>query len=131
MPPTEVLGPNAPSINPLHPAGPGPIDGEPDNHLLLLAPGLDMSWCLDTAQAYWNTFRPMVSDRSELIALIPATQSLAVTVIAPPDMEATLRASIEQAYPNVLFDLITATDKSAVADVLNNRVRVGERFGGA
>ena len=131
VPPTEVLGPNAPSINPLHPPGPGPIDGEPDNHLLLLAPGLDMSWCLDTAQAYWNTFRPMVSDRSELIALIPATQSLAVTVIAPPDMEATLRASIEQAYPNVLFDLITATDKSAVADVLNNRVRVGERFGGA
>jgi len=129
VPPTEVLGPNAPSLNPLNPPGPGPIDGEPDNHLLLLAPGLDMSWCLDTAQAYWNTFRPMISDRSELIALIPATQSLAVTVIAPPDMEATLRASIERAYPNVLFDLVLATDKAAVSEVLNNRVRAGTRFG--
>jgi hypothetical protein len=98
--------------------------------MLLLAPGLDWDWFFDTAQAYWNTFRPMVTDRAELIALIPASESLAVTVLAPPEMEASLRASIEQAYPNVLFDLILATDKATVADTLNNRVRAGEPFGG-
>jgi hypothetical protein len=129
VPSTEVMGPGAPSLLPNRTPGPGPIQGEPDIHMLLLAPGLDWTWFLDTAQAYWNTFRPMVTDRSELIVRIPNTQSLVVTVLATPDMEASMRASIEQAYPNVLFDLIPATDKAAVADTLNNRVRAGEPFG--
>lgn len=129
VPDTEVIGPNAPSLSPVGAPGPGPIVGEPDNHMLLLAPGLDMSWFLDTAQAYWNTFRPMVTDRLELVGLVPGTQSLAVTVLAAPDMEAAMRAAIELAYPNVLFDLIMTTDKAALAETLNNRVRLGNRFG--
>jgi hypothetical protein len=129
VPPTEVMGPNAPSLTPHRAPGPGPIRGEPDYHMLLLAPGLDVTWFLDTARSYWNTFRPMMTQRRELIDFIPPTQSLAVTVIAPQDMEDMMRVSIEEAYPNVLFDLIVADDKTAVQQILNNRVQANARFG--
>ena len=129
VPPTEVMGPNAPSLTPNQAPGPGPIVGEPDYHMIILAPGLDVTWFLDTSRSYWNTFRPMMTQRSEIIAFVPSTQSLAVTVIAPPEMDAPMRATIEEAYPNVLFDLIVATDKATVQQTLNNRVQTGERFG--
>jgi hypothetical protein len=44
-------------------------------------------------------------------------------------MEDMMRVSIEEAYPNVLFDLIVADDKTAVQQILNNRVQANARFG--
>ena len=111
------------------PPGPGPIRGQADFHMILLAPGIDTSWFFDTARAYWNTFRPMVTNNVELIDLLPSTQSLAVTVISPPDLVETLRQAISGRYPNVWFDLIETDSIETVATTLNNRVQVNRRFG--
>lgn len=110
--------------------GPGPVQGEPTFHAVVLAPGLDTGWFFETAQAYWNTFRPVVTTLWNFIDFIPYSQSIAVTVIAPPEMVSTMTAAIQQQYPNVLFDLIIANgNRSSVADVLNARVWSNRRLG--
>ena len=130
VPPLEVMGTGVPAaLQTPTPPGPGPIRGQADFHMILLAPGLDSSWLFETARAYWNTFRPMITTAAELIDLIPSTQSLAVTVISPPELAETLRAAISDRYPNIWFDLIETTNVEEVANTLNMRVRVNRRFG--
>ena len=110
-------------------AGPGPIQGQADYHMIVLAPGLELSWFFQTAQAYWNTFRPMVTTRSDLIDLLPPDTSLATTVIARPDQVNVMIAAIQEQYKNVWFDLIVAADLEDVRETLNERVRANRRFG--
>ena len=84
--------------------------------MILLGPGLDTQWFFDTAQAYWNMFRPMVTTHEELIEFVPGSRSLAVTVIATPDTVDLMRQQIQQRYVNVWFDLIVADTIQNVAD---------------
>ena len=110
--------------------GPGPVHGDPTFHMVVLAPGLETSWFFETARSYWNTFRPIVTSSWDFIDYIPYEQSLAVTVITPPDMAASMSEAIQRKYPNVLFDLvITNGDQTGIADVFNNRVWSNRRFG--
>jgi hypothetical protein len=122
--PISTVGVAAPSF------GPGPIQGEPTFHAVILAPGLDAGWFFETAQAYWNRYRPIVTSSWEFIGHIPSDKSLATTVITPPDMADSMAQAIQKTYPNVLFDLIIANgDMKAVADTLNARVWSNKRFG--
>ncbi|MCB9454004.1 MAG: hypothetical protein H6672_21430 [Anaerolineaceae bacterium] len=110
--------------------GPGPIQGEPTFHMVILAPGIEPAWFFETAQAYWNVFRPLVTTRWDFIEFIPYDHSLGATVIAPPEMAATMTEAIQIKYPNVLFDLlIVNSDRQGVADALNARVWSNRRFG--
>ncbi|MFN8448251.1 MAG: hypothetical protein U0521_06595 [Anaerolineae bacterium] len=128
VPPQEVMGSGLAPATPV-PYGPGPIHGDADFHMIVLGPGLDSRWFFSTAQAYWNLFRPMVTTHSELIDYIPNTQSLAVTVIASPDTLDLMESQIKDRYVNVRFDLIVANSLESVAETLNLRARVNERFG--
>lgn len=129
VPPIDVLaGTPMPTATPTVP-GPGPIRGAVDLHFVLLAPGLFAEWFFDTARAYWTAFRPVVTRRDDLIAYLPGTRSLAVTLISPPELVATLRGIIETRYPNVYIDVIEAQSVEIVAAVLNDRARRGLRFG--
>jgi hypothetical protein len=110
--------------------GPGPIHGDPNYHAVLLAPGLSSDWFFENARPYWNRFRPIVTSTWDFIRHIPNNQSLAVTVIAPPDMIKPMTDVIKTPYPNILFDLIVARgDFSNVGNVLNARVYSNKRFG--
>lgn len=110
--------------------GPGPVNGEPTFHAVVLAPGLEPRWFFETGRAYWNTFRPIVTPVWDFIDYIPSDRSLAVTVITPPDMADTMTQIIQKQFPNVLFDLIIAEgDFTNVTDVLNARVWANRRFG--
>lgn len=130
IPPLNVMGDGAPPwlATPAAP-GPGPIHGQADFHMVIFAPGLDSRWFFETAQPYWNLFRPIVTDTVELINFIPSTQSLAATVLCPPELVETMTRVIREHYPNVWFDLIVADDLATVAETLNMRVRVNRRFG--
>jgi hypothetical protein len=110
-------------------SGPAPIRGQADFHMLLLAPGLDTRWFFETCNAYWSRFRPMFTTRFELIELIPSSRSLAVTVLAQPDMVDTMRAAVRDRFPNVWFDLIVADDTDRVRAILDARAQAGLRFG--
>jgi hypothetical protein len=118
---------------PVAPGGtssPAFVVGEPDFHFVVLAPGLETSWFFDSAQAYWNRFRPTLTSSWAFFDFIPPDRSLAATVIAPPDMADTMRQSIQERYPAALFDLlITSGDLNTVSNVLNARVWADRRFG--
>ncbi len=97
--------------------------------MIVLGPGLDTRWFFDTAQAYWDRFRPIVTTHEELIEFIPGTQSLAVTVIATPDTLNLMYTQIKARYPNIWYDPISADSLQNVADTFNLRARVNRRFG--
>lgn len=109
--------------------GPGPIQGQADFHMIILPPELSPEWFFETAQSYWNMFRPMVTSRIDLIELIPHTSSLAVTVIAPPDRVDEMIAQIQQKYRYVWFDLVVAENMAQVESLFNGRVLANRRFG--
>jgi hypothetical protein len=132
-PPLDVMSdgfvPTAFSLEGAPLIGPGPIRGQADFHMIILAPGLQADWFFKTAQSYWNAFRPIVTVHSELIDLLPHDVSLAATIIAPPELVDTMTETIQQVYRNVWFDLIVADDLDNVRDLLNGRVLVNRRFG--
>jgi len=129
VPPLETMG-ALPQAQPTAvPTGPGPIHGQADYHIVILSAGLSVEWFFDTAQSYYQTFRPIVTMQSELFNFIPYTQSLGATVIAPPDLVNVMETSIRQAYPNVYFDLIVADDVARVRALFETRVRTNRRFG--
>ncbi len=129
VPAIEVMGTGLPPPATLAPRGPGPIHGQADFHMVILAPGLEARWFFDTAQAYWNLFRPIVTTVPELIDFIPSSRSLAATVISPADLVDTMRQVIQIRYPNVWFDLIVADSVQNVAATFNDRARQNLRFG--
>lgn len=130
VPPLEVMRDGGGSYpQETFPPGPGPIHGEADLHMIVLADGLGPEWFLDIAESYWQAFRPIVSTRPELIGFVSHTHSLAATVIAPPDQVEAMTAQIQQQYPNVWFDLIVAEDRDWVANILHTRALRNQRFG--
>jgi hypothetical protein len=110
--------------------GPGPLKGEPTYHVVILAPGLEPRWFFETAQPYWNRYRPIVTTGWNFMSLIPNTRSLAATIIAPPDVVDSVKHTLVKQYPNVYLDIILASgDLGNVANVLNGRVWANRRFG--
>ncbi len=111
------------------PEGPGPVHGSPDYHFVILTPGLDPDWFFQTAEAYWARFRPAVMDTDALIAMLPYTKSVAVTVIARPDQVAQVNAQIRDRWPNVWYDLVVAQTSADLSGVFAQRLAAGRPFG--
>ncbi|MCL4246734.1 MAG: hypothetical protein KJ065_01140 [Anaerolineae bacterium] len=130
VPAIEVMGSGFfEGSRPVPQYGPGPIQGQADFHIVLLAPGLDADWFFDTSRAYWERFRPIVTTDLSLVDYIPFEQSAAITVISPPELMGTLRRAVTLPYPNAYLDLIEAVDLGTVARIFDNRVVVNRRFG--
>lgn len=132
VPPLETMGEQivvANDVRPLASYGPGPIQGTATYHFILLAQGLDSSWFFDTARAYWDTFRPIVTTDLSLIDFVSFDESVAITIVSPPDLMQTLMQAAAIPYPNAYLDLITATDIAEVARIFDDRVSVNRRFG--
>ncbi|MBZ0276743.1 MAG: hypothetical protein K8I60_11385, partial [Anaerolineae bacterium] len=101
--------------------GPGPIHGQADFHMVILAPGLDPDLFFNHAAGYWSIFRPIVTTNIELVDYVPKEKSLAVTVISPDAFVQAMTERIQVQYPNVWFDLIVADDIQRVADIFATR----------
>ncbi len=128
VPAIDVMGEGfVPGFGPF--VGPAPIHGQADFHMMILAPGLDSRFFFETAQGYWNVFRPVVVTDTNLIEFIPNDRSLAVTVISPPELVDTMTSLIQERYPNVFLDLVISEDTSEIAALFNERARRGLRFG--
>jgi hypothetical protein len=127
VPPLEVMAGPAEVVEEIVP-GPGPIQGQADFHMIILGPGVDTDWFFETAQPYWELFRPIVTTDLSLIDFFQSDKSLAATVIAPPQYVAVMTQRIKDRYPHVWFDLIVADSRQDVGDILNERVERGQRF---
>ncbi len=129
VPAIEVMGPGITPVPTIPPPGPGPIHGQADFHLIILASGLSSDWFFNTARSYWERFRPIVTTIPELIDLVPNSKSLAATVIAPPDLIGSMQSAIRDRFVYVYFDLIIADDFVRVEEVFARRVATNLRFG--
>jgi hypothetical protein len=108
--------------------GPGPIHGEASFHMVYIASGVNTDWFFETAQPYWQRFRPIVTTDLSLIDFFMSDKSLAMTVIAPPAAIDSLTERIQDQYPHVWFDLIVTETRQDVGDILNARVQRNQRF---
>jgi hypothetical protein len=133
VPALEIMGstyrPIEGGVRPIPQYGPGPIQGEASFHFVVVAPGMDTSWFFDTARAYYERFRPIVTTDISLIDWVPFAQSAAITIISPPELMETLRLAAALPYPNAYLDLIEASSRENVARIFNDRVSVDRRFG--
>ena len=127
VPPLDVMADPLALVEEIVP-GPGPIQGQADFHMVILGPGVDTDWFFDTAQPYWELFRPVVATDLSLIDFFQSDKSLAATVISPPQYIPTMTERIKDRYPNVWFDLIVADSRQDVGDILNERVQRNQRF---
>ena len=127
VPPIEALGGVGPQGT--VPIGPGPIHGSPDYHFMLITPGFNTNWFFGEAREYWDQFRPTIVSSPDYIGYIPYQKSLAVTVLATPDLVDYMTQQIKQRWPTVWFDLIVAHQPQEVAKILRRRATVKRRFG--
>ncbi|MBN1285237.1 MAG: hypothetical protein JXB47_07560 [Anaerolineae bacterium] len=101
----------------------------PDFHFLMFAPGLQTDWFFVAARRYWQYFRPIVVDETDLIAHIPPDKAVTITTLARSDTASFLRDQIRQDLPDAQHDeLIYETLEEAKA-ALDARADSGARFG--
>jgi hypothetical protein len=111
------------------PRGPGPIHGQAEFHLVILAPDVTQEWFFETARDYWSLFRPIVTSTADFIGFMTQTNSCAATVIATPDSSALMTQIVRDPFPNVYFDLLIAQQgMDTVGSVFADRVRRNSRF---
>ncbi len=104
-------------------------DTLPNYHFLLIAPNLGAEWLFDAARAYWERFRPTVVSDLELIRLIPAPYTVAVSVIARRDTASQWGVWIAQTMPDALFDPLVFDLFDDAKAALNQRAQFNQPFG--
>ncbi len=120
--------PEEPAATPT-PTGPGPVSGDPDQHWLVLAPGLQADWFFLAAQRYWQTFRPTVMTDWDLIEQIPGNKSLAITVLARKDTISYLNERVRDTWSNVFYDPVVFDSLAEMKEELDRRATYQKRFG--
>lgn len=104
-------------------------DTLPNYHFLLIAPNLGAEWFFDASRAYWERFRPTVVSDLELVRLIPAQYTIAVTVVARRDTASQWGVWVAQAVPNGLFDPLVFDQFAEAREALNQRAQSNQPFG--
>ncbi len=110
-------------------SGPAPVQGDPDLHWVILAPGLQADWFFQAARRYWQTFRPTVLPDWDLITFVPNTRSLAVTVLARSDTAEYVAQQIGERWPNVRLDAVVFDTLPEMQAELDRRANYQKRFG--
>jgi hypothetical protein len=101
---------------------------DPDYHFMILAPGLQSAWFFQAARRYWQRFQPILTDNWDLLGYIPASKSVAVTVLARPDTADYVRKQVKAKRDNIRYDPVIADDLPSMEEVLNRRAEAGPRF---
>lgn len=102
---------------------------EPEFHFMVLAPGLQAAWFFTAARRYWQRFRPIVLEDMDLIGVIPADRSIAITTLARTDTAPFLRERVQQDFPHALHDELVRDSLDEMRALLDSRAEAGLRFG--
>lgn len=100
-----------------------------DYHVLILAPGLSAAWFMQAAQEYWLRFQPLVTDDPQFLKYLPAGASVAVTLLAQPEVVERAQKEIVTCRNDVKLDTVTADDLPTMEATLNARAKAGRPFG--
>ena len=112
--------------------GPGPVHGAADYHMVILDDTLSMDWFFETASAYWDRFRPIVTMNTDFLDMMPYSKSLAVTLVVSATRRFEAENFIRENYPNAYLDPIIVQDGTTygqLARIFQQRVETGRRFG--
>lgn len=112
--------------------GPGPIHGTADFHVVVLDAALGEAWFFDTAEAYWQTFKPILTTSVAFFEWLPYETSLAVTFIVSAENQAQAETRMRQNYPNAYVESIVVFPEQTleqIATIFAQRVATGRRFG--
>lgn len=112
--------------------GPGPIHGEADLHMVVLDDSLSTDWFFNSARAYWDQFRPIVTTETDFFDMMPWEKSLAITLIVSAPRRFEAETLIREQYPNAYLDpLIVREDggPDQLQRVFAQRVATERRFG--
>ena len=100
-----------------------------DYHFLILGPGLSAVWFTQAAREYWLRFRPVVSSRWEILSNVPASSSVAVTLLARSDAASLISQQIAAIRPDIRLDVIAADDLPTVEALMDDRAATQQPFG--
>lgn len=95
----------------------------------MIAPNLGAEWLFDAARQYYETFRPIAVSDLELVRLIPAQFSIALTLVARKDTATQWGVWLAQLSPNALFDPVVYDFFDDTRAVLNTRAQSNQPFG--
>jgi|FLYN01.1.fsa_nt_gi hypothetical protein len=101
----------------------------PNYHFLLIASNLGAEWLFDAARAYWERFRPTVVSDLRLVALVPDTFTVAVTVIARRDTVAQIGVELARVRVDALFDPVVYDFFDDARLALEGRAALNQPFG--
>jgi hypothetical protein len=104
-------------------------DKLPDFHFLFIAPNLGAEWLFDAGRTYWETFQPTVISNFELVKLIPANRTVAVTIVCRRDYVANYQTLLIQARPDALIDPLAYDFFDDAKLALEGRAALGQPFG--
>ena len=102
---------------------------EPEFHFMVLAPGLQASWFFEAARRYWQRFRPIVLEDTDLIGVVPPERAVAITTLARSDTAVFLRERLQQDYPYAYLDMLVHDSVAGMQAALDARADAGLRFG--
>lgn len=108
---------------------PGPPPEKLDYHFLMIAPDLPSEWLFQAALRYWQTFRPALLPQPELVGLLPAGKSIAVTLLATRSTVREAHRCIHDQWPDVYIDPAICENQEAMREEMDRRAAQEQRFG--
>jgi hypothetical protein len=129
VPPEEALGKGGPKPREVVIPGPGPIHGQPDLHWLILYPEFNTETFLNAAKDYWEKYRPTILFNLDLIAQIPSSKSLAVTLISPPNRVDAFKQAVKDRGVYIYVDSIGVDTADQLTGIFIDRLKNDARFG--
>jgi hypothetical protein len=101
-----------------------------DYHFLFLAPRLSGVWLTQAARQYCLRFEPTVTDDVTILAHLPESARVAVTLLARPGEVKEASVPIVAQRDRLDLDIVTARDLPEMEVKLNARAEAGLPFGG-
>ena len=104
-------------------------DTLPDYHFLFIAPNVEASWLFQAGRAYVERFQPTVISNGDLLAMLPESATVAVSLLTRRDAFQSLAVEIAQARDDVYLDALVYETENEAALALNRRANENQPFG--
>jgi hypothetical protein len=101
----------------------------PNYHFIYLDKSLSPDWIFIAARRYWEKFRPILIADLDVVALVPAGRTIAITSLSRRDMAPIVDNLIRQRFPRVRYDPLVYDVLEDLQLTLDGRVDYNQRFG--
>ncbi|MEL6271299.1 MAG: hypothetical protein AAFU54_15845 [Chloroflexota bacterium] len=104
-------------------------DTLPDYHFLYIAPNVEPDWFFVAARQYYETYRPTIISNGDLIAIIPPSFTVVVSILARRDAFRSMAVQVAQARETAYLDALIYETATEAEIALNSRAMSEQPFG--